>query len=170
MNKKEFIANIKSMFSLIETEKVNLAEYELVSGGFVSVNEQTGEAVLKTVTSEGTGSEVPVPVGEHETLDGQIIVVTEEGAIAEIKPKPEAPVEEVAEVQETEDEDMIAIMQAFEMLNSRIMLLEEKVASMESASTEMMSKVEKFSALPATQPIKINASQKSEQPLTVAER
>ena len=48
---------------------------------------------------------VAVPVGEYQLEDGKILVVTEEGVIAEIKDGEETPEEEV-EAQEEEKEEM----------------------------------------------------------------
>ena len=48
---------------------------------------------------------VAVPVGEYQLEDGKILVVTEEGVIAEIKDGEETPEEEVEEVEAKKDEE-----------------------------------------------------------------
>ena len=48
---------------------------------------------------------IPVPVGEYEMEDGKILVVVEEGIIAEIKEKEEEKEEEVEEVETPAEEE-----------------------------------------------------------------
>lgn len=53
---------------------------------------------------DGDGNKTPAPAGELVLEDGRIIVVTEAGKIAEVKPKPEATAEEgMAETPATEE-------------------------------------------------------------------
>ena len=76
--------------------EVNFEQMKLADGVTVLEAEsfEPGYSV-GIVTPDGI---VPAPVGEHETVDGQIIVVEVEGQIKEVKAKDaETPEEEVAE-------------------------------------------------------------------------
>jgi len=76
--------------------EVNFEQMKLADGVTVLEAEafEAGYSV-GIVTPEGI---VPAPVGEHETVDGQIIVVEVEGQIKEVKAKDaETPEEEISE-------------------------------------------------------------------------
>ena len=75
---------------------VELATMKLKDGVTVLEAEsfEVGKAVF--IIAEN-GDKVPAPIGDHELEDGSILVITEEGVIAEIKPATEeVAVEEVA--------------------------------------------------------------------------
>lgn len=68
---------------------------------------------------------VPAPVGEHKLEDGSILVVVEEGMIAEIKPaEAEAPVEVEVEMQSEE-----AVAVAEEVASEAVSEVTEEVAA-----------------------------------------
>jgi len=81
--------------------EVKMMEAKLKDGTIVEVTEL---AVGGVVTIEGQ----PAPVGEHELEDGTIIVLGDNGAIMEIKPKMEVEVEVEAKKDEEVKEDMSA--------------------------------------------------------------
>jgi hypothetical protein len=93
-----------------------MMEAKLKDGTVVEVTEL---AVGGVVTIEG----VPAPVGEHELEDGTVIVLGDNGAIMEIKPKMEVEVEVEAK---KDEEDMTAKFAAFESATN------EKFASYET--------------------------------------
>jgi hypothetical protein len=101
MKANEAIKQIKTLLGL-ETE-VKLAQARLLDGTTVIEAEvfEAGAEVF-IVTEEGN---VPMPVGEYEMEGGELIlVVEEEGIIAEIKEKVEETEEEEAPAPEAETE------------------------------------------------------------------
>ena len=118
---------------------------------------------------------VPAPVGEHLLSDGRILVITEEGVIAEIK-EASAEVEVEVEVKEPEAEVELAEVEVKEeapaleaiiekVLEEVAMMREEMKAMREEmggyAKKEEMAAVEqKFSTQSAAKPIKHNPETK----------
>jgi uncharacterized short protein YbdD (DUF466 family) len=103
--------------------EVKMIEAKLKDGTIVEVSEM---AVGGIVTIEGK----PAPVGEHELESGEIIVLGDNGAIMEIKPKMEDEVK--IEVPVVED-DMTAKFAAFESAtNEKFSAYESKFAQYEA--------------------------------------
>jgi hypothetical protein len=108
MNSKEALLQIKNLLfanqeEVIQEEvAVEFAEGVLADGTIVSFDKLEAGGKLSVVTPDG---EIPAPIGEHELEDGTIVVVLEEGVIAEIK-APEMEAEEV--VAETMAEEVVA--------------------------------------------------------------
>jgi len=123
---------------------------------------------------------VPAPVGEHLLSDGRVLVITEEGMIAEIKeasaPEEEATVEieveasaeevetELAEVEVKEEAPAVAAI-VEKVLEEIAMMREEMKAMREEmggyAKKEEMAAVKaELSAAPAAKPIKHNPETK----------
>jgi hypothetical protein len=122
---------------------------------------------------------VPAPVGEHMLEDGRVLVIAEEGVIAEIKeagaeeePSVEIEVEASAEEVETElaevevKEDMPAVGAIIEKVLEEIAMMREEMKAMREemggyAKKEEMAAVEqKLSSQSAAQPIKHNPEKK----------
>jgi uncharacterized short protein YbdD (DUF466 family) len=103
--------------------EVKMMEAKLKDGTIVEVTEL---AVGGIVTIAG----VPAPVGEHELESGEVIVLGDNGAIMEIKPK----MDEVSvEVEVPEVEDMSAKFAAFESAtNEKFSAYENKFAQYEA--------------------------------------
>ena len=91
---KEGFASIKlsSDEPAPEAVEVQLAQMKLSDGVTVleAASFEAGQEV-NIVAEDGTTT--PAPVGEHELEDGSILVITEAGKIAEIKPAAEVPME-----------------------------------------------------------------------------
>ena len=85
--------------------EVKMIEAKLKDGTIVEVTEL---AVGGIVTIEGK----PAPVGEHELESGEVIVLGDNGAIMEIKPKMEE--DKKVEIEVPVMEDMTAKFAAFE--------------------------------------------------------
>ena len=122
---------------------------------------------------------VPAPVGEHLLADGRILVITEEGVIAEIKEKAEEveekveieveasveePATELAEVEVKEEAPAVAAI-VEKVLEEIAMMREEMKAMREEmggyAKKEEMAAVKaELSAAPAAKPIKHNPETK----------
>jgi hypothetical protein len=93
MKTNEVIKQIKTILGL----EVKLAQMMLVDG--VTVLEADAFEAGKEVFIVTPDGNVPLPVGDYELENGQILVVAEEGMIAEIKemPSEEEEVEEMPE-------------------------------------------------------------------------
>jgi uncharacterized short protein YbdD (DUF466 family) len=104
--------------------EVKMMEAKLKDGTIVEVTEL---AVGGIVTIAG----VPAPVGEHELESGEVIVLGDNGAIMEIKPKKQDEVS--VEVEVPEVEDMSAKFAAFESAtNEKFSAYENKFAQYEA--------------------------------------
>jgi hypothetical protein len=87
MDYKQTLNKVKALLSI----EVQLEQMKLVDGVTVLEAEsfEAGYSV-GIVTPDGI---VPAPVGEYETVDGNIVVVEVEGQILEVKPKAEEEME-----------------------------------------------------------------------------
>jgi hypothetical protein len=119
---------------------------------------------------------IPAPVGEHLLSDGRILVITEEGMIAEIKEAaaPEAEVEveveapevELAEVEVTEEAPVADVAEAIAKVIEEVAAMREEMKAMREemgayAKKEEMAAVKaELSAAPAAKPIKHNPETK----------
>ena len=119
---------------------------------------------------------VPAPVGEHLLSDGRVLVIAEEGMIAEIKEAaaPEAEVEveveapevELAEVEVTEEVPAADVAEAIAKVIEEVAAMREEMKAMREemggyAKKEEMAAVKaELSAAPAAKPIKHNPETK----------
>ncbi len=119
---------------------------------------------------------IPAPVGEHLLSDGRILVIAEEGLIAEIKEAaaPEAEVEveveapevELAEVEVTEEAPVADVAEAIAKVIEEVAAMREEMKAMREemggyAKKEEMAAVKaELSAAPAAKPIKHNPETK----------
>ena len=80
-NKTSIVNQIKTLLSM----KVDLAQMKLADGvTIVEAEAFEKEYSIGIVTEDGI---VPMPVGEYETEDGKIVVIEQEGIIADVKEK-----------------------------------------------------------------------------------
>jgi len=98
MNTNDMISKIKEVVGL--SEEVKLEQQTLENGTVLEAEAFEAGNEIFIVTED---DKVAVPVGEYEMEDGRILVVAEEGLIAEIKTGEEEEVEEV-EAKEEEEE------------------------------------------------------------------
>jgi hypothetical protein len=122
---------------------------------------------------------IPAPVGEHVLSDGRVLVITEEGLIAEIKEaaaeeveekievEVEASAEEATELAEVEvKEEAPAVAAIVEKVLEEIAMMREEMKEMREemgayAKKEEMAAVKaELSAAPAAKPIKHNPETK----------
>ena len=89
MEAKKALEQIKSLLfaeQVVEASQeevvTEFAEGVLADGTIVKFDKLEAGGMISVVTPEG---EFPAPVGEHELEDGTIVVVAEEGVIAEVK-------------------------------------------------------------------------------------
>lgn len=156
-----------------QSQVVELAQAKLENGTVLEAEAfESGKEVFILTDDE----KVAVPVGEYQMEDGQILVVEEEGLIAEIKEaeaKEEEEVEASEEVsEETELEEVEAEYATKEELAEVKSMLEEIKAMIEKK--EEMSEVEEqvkeeLSETPATEAITHNPEPKQKVSLKYAQ-
>ena len=147
MNAKEALVEIKKLlFSEAEKQAAfALVEGKLVDGTMVAYDLEAGDIF---VIGED-GAQIPAPVGEHQLESGEVVVVLEEGKIAEVKKAEEeakieveieASAEEVPAEEPKKDEAMAKVEQAMgdlekkvEELTAKVKAMEEKAGSVEEA-------------------------------------
>jgi cell division septum initiation protein DivIVA len=151
MNAKEALVEIKKLlFSEQEKEAAfALIEGKLVDGTAVAYDLEAGSIF---VIGED-GAQIPAPVGEHQLESGEIVVVLEEGKIAEVKEAEakveieiEAAEEVPAEEEPKKDEAMAKVEQAMGDLEKKVEELTAKVKAMEEKAEEVKEAV-KMSAV-----------------------
>ena len=140
-------------------EKVELAQAKLDNGTVLEAEAFEAGNEIFIVTED---ERVAVPVGEYQMEDGQILVVSEEGIIGEIKA---AEAEESEEEVEAEEEEEMAYVskEEFESAVEEIkgMINELKEVKEEMAEVEEQVKQE-LSETPAVEPITHNPEAKQE--------
>jgi hypothetical protein len=142
MNLNEIVNAIKDGFASVklssETEQVEVTMSTMMLKDGVTVLEaESFEAGMPVFIVAENGDKVPAPIGEHELEDGRVLVITEEGMIAEIK---EMEVEEV-EVEEAPIE-MTSENQFAELVKSIVTSMSVEVAKqIEAVRTELSSQI-----------------------------
>jgi hypothetical protein len=135
-------------------EQMKFEDIALEDGTIVSADAlEVGSAVFIMVEEE----KQPLPVGEYALADGSLLVVTEEGIIAEIKEvekeevkEEEAPAEEMAEADNSKTALIEAIgvlenlVQEFESIKTEFNTLKEEYTAVKVEAKELESKVEEF--------------------------
>ena len=102
MKSNNVIEKIKDVLNL--NEEVKLEQAKLDNGTVIEADTFESGVEVFIVTED---EKVALPVGEYALEDGKILVVTEEGVIAEIKDaEAEEEIEEVEEVEAKEEEEM----------------------------------------------------------------
>lgn len=119
---------------------------------------------------------VAAPVGEHLLDDGRVLVITEEGVVAEIKTKLEEEVEVEAEAEEptelAEMEEAPAVVAIIEKVLEQVAMMREEMKAMRDemggyAKKEEMAAVKaELSAAPAAKAIKHNPETKQVQKMS----
>jgi hypothetical protein len=111
---KDGFASIKLSNEAEQVEVVITMATMMLKDGVTILEAESFEAEQAVFIVTENGDKVPAPVGEHELEDGKILVITQEGIIAEIKDAmveeetPEAEVE--VEVEMTTEEMIKAIV------------------------------------------------------------
>jgi hypothetical protein len=118
-----------------EEVKVEMATMKLAGG--VVVEAESFEAGENVFLLGEDDEKVAAPVGEHELEDGRILVIVEEGVIAEIRESGEEVAEEVVEEESTEmaQEEMAYVTK--EEFGAAIDELKEMIAAMLPKEEEM---------------------------------
>lgn len=131
MNAKEAIEKIKSMLSN-DDKKIELAEAKLMDGTIIEAESFEPESGVFVISDD---ERVPLPVGDYELEDGQMLIVVEEGVIAEIKPAgDESEGEpEMEKESEMEKEQQFASLDEFNELKSKV---DQMIGLLENLSAE----------------------------------
>jgi hypothetical protein len=135
MNAKEQLNKIKTLLGL----EVKFEQAKLVDGATVEAEQFAPEFSIGIVTEDGI---VPMPVGEYETEDGQIIVVEQEGIIASVGDKPaEEPEVEVEVEAEKEMEKPVQAKRIVESVSKETFFaeIEKMKADNEALRLELQS-------------------------------
>ena len=138
--------NLTDIFKKIELaiqpEVVELASAKLADGTTVeAVLIEAGQNIF-LIGSEG--EKVAVPVGEYPMEDGRILVVTEEGVIAEIKEMVEEEKQEVTiEVEAAAEEPTIPeVMAMIQSLKDEVEMMKAEMGKKEEMAAQEASKEE----------------------------
>jgi hypothetical protein len=138
---KEGFASVKlsseaEQVEVVETVEVAMATMMLKDGVTILEAEAFEPEQAVFIVAEN-GDKVPAPIGEHELEDGRILVITEEGKIAEIK---EVMAEEV-ETPEAEIEVEVA-MTTEEMIKAIVTNMSVEVSKqIEAIKTELSAQI-----------------------------
>lgn len=177
------ISKIKEVVGL--SEEIKLEQQTLDNGTILEAESfEAGQEIFIVTEDE----KVAVPVGEYQMEDGRILVVAEEGLIAEIKAEEEEAEEEEVEAKEEEKEEMgyatkEELAEVKEMIEEIKAMLEPKEEMSEELSaddlgnlmTEELAKHEKLELSevpeevqeelnqPAAEPIKANPEVQTKQ-------
>ena len=100
MNTNDMISKIKEVVGL--SEQVKLEQQALENGTVIEADSFEAESEVFIVTED---ERVALPVGDYQLEDGRILVVSDEGIIAEIKEAGEEEVEEEVEEVEAQEEE-----------------------------------------------------------------
>lgn len=182
----------KILTELATIRKVEFAQMALENGTILEAEEFAPENEVFILSGE---ERIPAPVGEHKLEDGKILVITEEGIIAEIKEE-EAPASEEVEMQSEEaiavaeevasdvaeeaaDQISEDLSQAIEVAVAEALapVVEEVAAEMKKMreemaayKTEMSAMEKKFSSQSASKAIKHSPSNKQETNVKLASK
>jgi hypothetical protein len=183
MNTNDMISKIKEVVGL--SEEIKLEQQTLENGAILEAESfEAGQEVF--IVSED--EKIAVPVGRYQMEDGRILVVAEEGLIAEIKAEEEEEEEEVEAQEELEEEKeemgyatKEELAEVKEMIEEIKAMLEPKEEMGEELSaddlgnlmTEELAKHEQLSEVPeevqeelnqpAAEPIKANPEVQTKQ-------
>lgn len=129
----------------VEEVKVEMANMRLANG--VVLEAEAFEAGQNVFLVGEDDEKVAAPVGEHELEDGRILVIVEEGVIAEIREAQEEVAEEAPEVeveveQAAEEEEVEMNYVTKEEFESAIGEVKEMIAAMMPQEEEMAAQVE----------------------------
>jgi len=158
MNVNDVITKLKVMLGAEEVVEAKFAEATLVDGTEVfTEGELEVGAILFVRAGEGVDEDPFAPAGKHETTDGQIITVGENGEISQIDNADEDSVEEEAEVAvELEEEvkveeEVEKVFNAEELIAAIAEMLMPQAEVIEELKKELSVLTERFETV-ANQP------------------
>ena len=154
---KEGFASVKLSQEVATVEEVKITlETMRLKDGVTVLEAESFEAGQPVFIVAENGDRVPAPIGDHELEDGRLLVITEEGVIAEIK---EAMAEEVApEVEVNVEAEMSKEDQFSELVKSIVTSMSIEVAKqIESVKTELSAQIAEVK----TSQVEVKASTKA---------
>lgn len=147
MNAIEALTKIRVMLGMepeAEVKSVELAEATLIDGTVVKVDGELAEGKsLFVITEDG---DIPAPMGTHETTDGLLVSVDENGVITAIEEKPIP--EEAAEMS-NEVEASEAVVEPAQGANGSDELLAQIAGLISPLQEQLQAMEEKYSSLSA---------------------
>ena len=162
MNVNDVITKLKVMLGAEEPViEVQMAEATLVDGTEVYTEGELEVGAILFVRA-GEGDEDPfAPAGQHETTQGQIVTVGENGEISEIQDVDAEPVmeEEEVEVELEEQEEKKEAFNAEELIAAIAEMLQPQAAVIEELKKELSVLTERFEVVanePASKPVTTN--------------
>lgn len=132
MNTNDMISKIKEVVGL--SEEVKLAQQTLENGTVLEAEAFEAGKEIFIVTDD---EKVAVPVGEYQMEDGRILVVAEEGIIAEIKAEEEEAEEEEVEAKEELEEEKEEMAYATKEELAEVKEMIEEIKAMLEPKEEM---------------------------------
>ena len=162
MKSQETLGKIMELLNL--QDEIKLESMKLDNGTVIEAEAFEANQEVFIVTEED--EKIALPIGEYTLEDGRILVVAEEGIIAEVREaeeeapaQEEAPEEVVEEVEQAEEEPKEEMSYATkEELSAAVAemkeMIEEIKAMMSPKEEEMSEEVEMSADEPAAKPIK----------------
>ena len=154
MKSKEMLNQIKTLLNI----EVKLEEMKLENGTVVTAEDFSEGKEIFIVTDD---EKVAMPVGEYLLEDGRLLVVSEEGMIADVRevsdevPEKEEEITSDLEEGEDESEDKSADVGDWKGMEKRIQNLEDAIADLKGDKESKMEDVqEEEMADEAQQPLK----------------
>ena len=167
MNVNDVIKKLKVMLSteeVVENVEVKFAEATLVDGVEVyTEGELQPGAILFVRAGEGVSEDPFAPIGKHETTDGKIITVGENGEISSIEDKAEeveAEEEKEVEIEMEEDEEIKIEEKEFDMdelVEKIVEIIKPQGEVIEELKKELGTLKERFNKVagePAAKPVR----------------
>jgi len=158
MKSQETLGKIMELLNL--QDEVKLESMKLENGTTIEAEAFEANQEVFIVTED---EKIALPVGEYELEDGRILVVAEEGVIAEMRDggEEEAPAEEPAQEEEVEqaeeepkEEMAYATKEELSAAVEEMKAMIEEIKAMMSPKEEEMAEVEMSADEPAAKPIK----------------
>lgn len=158
MKSKETLSQIMELLNL--QDEIKLESMKLDNGTVIEAEAFEANQEVFIVTED---EKIALPVGEYTLEDGRMLVVAEEGVIAEVRDaSEEAPAEEevVEEVEQAEEEMSYATKEELSAAVEEMKAMIEEIKAMMSPKEEDMSEVvvteevEMSADEPAAKPIK----------------
>ena len=174
--KDDLLSDFKAVFSKekpTEEVEVKLGMATLKDGETqIEYDGETPEAGVDVFVVNGD-ERVALPVGEYETNEGLVIVVTEDGKIAEVKQVEEEVVEEVEEELSSENADSMA--NEFKQLMKSLTIkyaeqTKEQIDALKVELSEVRTELEEYKKQPAAVALKSAPSTKKYSEMTEYEK
>ena len=164
MKSTEMLKEIKTLLGI----EAKLAQMKLENGTVLEAEAFEAGNEVFIVTEE---DKVALPVGDYELEDGKILVIQEEGVIAEIKSAEEAPEEpaEEAEMEYVSKEEFAAAIEEIKMMIKEMMSSEDLSEEVKEEVKEELSAASEAQVAPADAPAEVLADAPVDAPAEVIE-